>query len=310
MSKEEKTKDAVEVDERRLFACATLPKPCPEYDEIMKLYLETREEKYYDWLLAAYEPRLNKLAQLAVEGYGMYGHFADIKMAMALGMHKALQSYDPALGVPFMIYKNRFIKSEVHNYIRTMRTGYSVPTAAKYAVLRKAMALYNELGKKSDEATLERIALEIRHSVIYTREIIAAGLRMQSFVDFFVFYTDFDGEETREDVTTDNSTNPEQVFFASLQSEAVLNAFESLDYRERMLVAAHLGFCPECFETLAWKEKDGVPVLAPRKKQSLVELAIEHELADPDSVHEILECAYGKMKEQLIEFGWSTTSSI
>ena len=126
MSKEEKTKDAVEVDERRLFACATLPKPCPEYDEIMKLYLETREEKYYDWLLAAYEPRLNKLARLAVGGYGMYGHFADIKRTMALGMHKALQSYDPALGVPFMIYKNRFIKSEIHNYIRTMQTGYSV----------------------------------------------------------------------------------------------------------------------------------------------------------------------------------------
>ena len=63
------------------------------------------------------------------------------------------------------------------------------------------------------------------------------------------------------------------VFFAALRSNAVLNAFESLDCRERMLIAAHLGFCPECFETLAWKEKDGVPVLAPRKKQSLIELA-------------------------------------
>ena len=306
MSKEEKSKDAVVVDEWRLFACATLPKPCPEYDEIMKLYLETRDEKYYEWLLAAYEPRLNILVRLAVEGYGMYGHFADIKMAMALGMHKALQSYDPALGVPFMIYKNRFIKSEVHNYIRTMRTGYSVPTAAKYAVLRKTMALYHELGKKSDEATLEQIAREIRHSVKYTREIITAGLRMESFVDFFVLYTDSDGEEAREDVTTDNSTNPEQIFFAALRSNAVLNAFEALGYRERMLVAAHLGFCPECYETLAWKEKDGVPVLAPRKKQSLVDLAIEHELADPDTVHEILERAYGKMREQIWKRGQFT----
>ena len=306
MSKEEKTKDAVEVDERRLFACATLPKPCPEYDEIMKLYLETRKEKYYDWLLAAYEPRLNTLARLAVEGYGMYGHFADIKMALALGLHKALQSYDPALGVPFMIYKNRFIKSEIHNYIRTMRTGYSVPTAAKYAVLRKTMALYNELGKKSDEATLERIAREIRHSVKYTREVIAAGLRMQSFVDFFVLYTDSDGEEAREDVTTDNSTNPEQAFFAALRSDAVLNVFESLDYRERMLVAAHLGFCPECYETYEIKEKGGAPILAPRKKKSLVDLSIEHELADPDSVHEILERAYGKMRKKMGGSGLSS----
>ena len=301
LSKEEKTQDAVVVDEWRLFACATLPKHRPEYDEIIKLYLETHVEKYYNWLLDEYEPRLNTLARIAVEGYGMYGHFADIKMAMALGLHKALQSYDLELGVPFMIYKNRFIKSEVHNYIRTMRTGYSVPTAARYAVLRKAMAPYHAFDKKSDEATLERIAREIRHSMKYTREIIAAGLRMQSFVDFFVFNTDFDGEETREDVTTDNSTNSEQVFFTALRSDAVLNAFESLDYRERMLVAAHLGFCPECFETLAWKEKDGVPVLAPRKKQSLVDLAIEHELSDPDSVHEILERAYGKMWKLLAD---------
>jgi DNA-directed RNA polymerase specialized sigma subunit len=109
--------------------------------------------------------------RLAVEGYGMYGHFADIKMAMALGLHKALQSYDPALGVPFMIYKNRFLKSEVHNYIRTMRTDYSVPTAAKYAVFRKAMALYNEFENKSDEATLKRIAREIRHSTAFYRHI-------------------------------------------------------------------------------------------------------------------------------------------
>ena len=71
-----------------------------------------------------------------------------------------------------------------------------------------------------------------------------------------------------------------------------------------MLVAAHLGFCPECFDTLVWKEKDGAPVLAPRKKRSLVDLAIEHELADPDSVHEILKRAYGKMREKLRDSGY------
>ena len=236
----------------------------------------------------------------------MYSHFADIKMAMALGLHKALQSYDPSVGVPFMIYKNRFMKSEVHTYIRTMRTGYSVPSAAKYAVLRKAMELYHNYNDKSDDATIERIAREIRHSMKYTREIISAGLRMQAFVDFFVLYTDDGEDETREDVTCDNSTNPEQVFFTALRSDAVLDAFEVLDYRERMLISAHLGFCPECYETYEIKEKDGAPILVPRKKRSLVDLAIEHELTDPDSVHEILERAYGKMRKSLGESGLSS----
>ncbi|MBR3551841.1 MAG: hypothetical protein IKN72_00445 [Clostridia bacterium] len=83
----------------------------------------------------------------------------------------------------------------------------------------------------------------------------------------------------------------------------IYNEQNGLHYRERMLVAAHLGFCPECFETLAWKEKDVVPILASRKKQSLVDLAIEHELADPDTVHEILERAYGKMRKKLNDSG-------
>ena len=78
-----------------------------------------------------------------------------------------------------------------------------------------------------------------------------------------------------------------------------------MDNRERMLVAAHLRFCPECFEIYEIKEKDGVPVLAPRKKKSLVDLAIEHELADPDSVHEILERAYGKKREKMGKSGLS-----
>ena len=73
-----------------------------------------------------------------------------------------------------------------------------------------------------------------------------------------------------------------------------------------MLVAAHLGFCPECFEIYEIKEKEGVPVLTPRKKQSLVDLAIEHELADSDSVHEILERAYGKMREKMGGSGLSS----
>ena len=88
MSKEEKTQDAVVVDEWRLFACATLPKHRPEYDDMIKLYLETRDEKYYEWLLDAYELRLNTLARIAVEGYGMYGHLRTSKWQWRWGCIK------------------------------------------------------------------------------------------------------------------------------------------------------------------------------------------------------------------------------
>ena len=53
----------------------------------------------------------------------MYGHFLDIKQAYVIGMLKALQDYDISRGVPFIVYKEYAAMREVHEYIRTMRTG-------------------------------------------------------------------------------------------------------------------------------------------------------------------------------------------
>lgn len=71
----------------------------------------------------------------------------DMKQAAVYGILKALANYDISLGVPFLVYKEYYVKNEIDDYIRTMRTGYTVQSSDEYKLLRKTMALFNKYGK-------------------------------------------------------------------------------------------------------------------------------------------------------------------
>ena len=73
-------------------------------------------------------------------------------------MMKAIQNYDISRGVPFIVYKEYAAMREVHEYIRSMRTGFTIQSNDEYLRLRKAMRLYCEFGSKNDDATIEKIA--------------------------------------------------------------------------------------------------------------------------------------------------------
>lgn len=60
---------------------------------------------------------------------------------------------------------------EVHEYIRTMRTGFMVQSNDEYLRLKKAMRLFREYGGK-DSVTIQKIAQAIGASKEDTAEII------------------------------------------------------------------------------------------------------------------------------------------
>lgn len=66
---------------------------------------------------------------------------------------------------------------EVHEYIRTMRTGFIVGSNDEYLRLRKAMRLLREYDNKSDTTTTEKISEQIGASVNDTVEIIRSGMQ-------------------------------------------------------------------------------------------------------------------------------------
>ena len=283
-----------------LYRMKPAPPKMEDFQEYIALYFAEKDEKYLGWFFHYYEPRLNTIIMETVQETAMQGHFADLKQAYIFGIYKALQKYDISTGVPFLIFKEHYVKNEIDKYISTMRTGYSVQSVDEYRTLRKAMALYAKYEYKFDDETITIIAAEIGKSVKDAKEIIRAGIDSTNYTDFYRKYADEDGESTAEDVTVDTTSNPEKLYFKQWQAETLFSAYESLDYRERSMVADHLGFCPECYGIYEHsKDENGNSVKLFRKGKAYIDLAAEHMLSSPETAFQIVNGAYEKMLIEL-----------
>lgn len=191
---------------------------------------------------------------------------------------------------------------EVHDYIRTMR-GLTVQSSDEYLRLRKAMRLYREYGQKTDDAAIQNIATELQEKPDLIKELIAAGIRNTQFIDFYRQYADEDSEESREEIAADGTSDAEKLFFKMELAEKVMEAFESLNYRERRMVSAHLGFCMECYATHYYDKSDldeeGNPKRKLVPKEAFIDIALDHGLASPDTADKTYRRALQKMKEKL-----------
>lgn len=184
-----------------------------QFTKIYLRYLSKKDDKYISWFLHYYERTINDKVMSIVRDYAMVGHFLDIKQAYIIGLLNALQNYDPNRGVPFIVYKEYAAMREVHEYIRTMRTGFTVQSNDEYLRLRKTMRLLREYGGKADKDTIEKIARNIGASEEDTAEIIRSGMQNMRFVDCYRQYADEDSEESREEVAYDSSVEPDKLFF-------------------------------------------------------------------------------------------------
>ena len=281
------------------YRLAPAPPKKDDFQDYIDLYFAEKDEKYLSWFLHYYEPTLNTQMMTAVQEYSMRGHFVDMKQAAVYGILKALSNSEISLGVPFLVYKEYSVKNEIDDYIRTMRTGYTVQSNDEYKLLRRAMALYNKYGKSDDE-TIARIAAELGKNVKDTREIITAGLRNMSYAEFYRQYADEDGESSAEDVTRDDTTDPAKMFFDEWWADAVFDRYKKLDIRERSMIADHLGFCRECHGVLEnGTNENGEKILLFRQKKAYADLALQHTLSSPDTAYRIVHKAYDKILVEL-----------
>ena len=271
-----------------------------DFQDYIDLYFAEGDNKYLDWFLYCYEPLLNEKAKDIVQEFAMQGHFADLKQAIVFGMMKALRKYDITRGVPFLVFKEFYVKNEVEEYVRTARTGYSMQSAHEFRLARKAMAIYSENGYRSDLASILKIAAVIGKSEKDTREILQSAIDNTKYVDFYRKYADEDGEESSEDVTCDYSTEPCGEFIHLWRQKALFGAYEKLDYREREMIADHLGFCSNCYSVFELAEdEDGNKAKVFRKEKAFIDLAADHTLASPDTAFRICNGGYEKMLIEL-----------
>lgn len=290
--------------EKELYNYQLTPAPpkMPAQEYIEK-YLAEKDEKYFSWYLHYNEKYINEKVKGYVQEYAMQGHFMDLKSAYVFGLLQALQNYDPEKGSFFNSFQAHYSKRAIDDYIRTMRTGYTVPTDAEYSLLRKAMALYAEYGYKSDDETINKIALAIGRKPKTARKMITSGVRNMMFTEFYRQYADEYGEEGAEDVTADTTTEPSRMFYHERRLKILCEAFDNLEYRERAIVAEHLGFCENCWSPYYIEIINGKKVKHEFEETAFIDLAGKHGVV-PSSADRIYRGAIDKLCKALEEDKW------
>ena len=287
----------------KIYRLEQAPPKYENYQEYFERYFAENDETYLAWFLHYYEKELNTKARGFVNEYAMYGHFVDLKQAYVMGMMEALQRYDISRGVPFLAFKELPAMNAVHTYIRTMRTGYTVQSSYADKQLREVMWQYAQYGYRCDEDTIAAIAEETQIAPKNVEEILMGGLLNMNMTDFYRHYGDEDSEESMEEVATDGTSQTEELYLRIEKAEKVMSTFESLNYRERAIVAEHLGFCRDCYATYYYDQEDfdvdGKPKRKARRKVPFIELAVEHGLASPDTADKTYRRALEKMRKAL-----------
>ena len=116
-------------------------------------------------------------------------------------------------------------------------------------------------------------------------------------------FPDEDGEEGAEDMTVDTTTEPSQMFYHERRLNILCEAFDNLEYRERAIIAEHLGFCENCWNTHYVDTVNGRKVKREFEKIAFIDLAGEHGIV-PSSADRIYRGAIDKLRKALEEDKW------
>ena len=262
----------------------------PELDlqECIDGYLDTGDTAFLAQFLHWYEPAINNKAESFGRQYAMTGHFGDLKQAYVTGPLEALDGYEKQKG-PFVPYAERRGERAMHDYVRTMRTGCTVPSDTEYYLLRKAMRLFEENGQKTDDETIAMIGKAIHREPKTALEIIRSGMQNMRVLEL----DHGTGEEDDEPMEIGSLIDePSALFFQAYQMDALYDAFRKLDYKEREMLARHYGFCPECFSV---KDKDGRPL----PKETYEDIMLDFGLSSPDTVEKTCKRALEKIRKAI-----------
>ena len=265
-------------------------------------YCRTKNKRYLDGFLHYYEPIINDTVSSFMQRYAMGGHFEDLKQEAVIGILEAADRYKYTKKTTFHKYVSRSIENRLHDYTRRMRRGCTVESDYAYDRLRKVMAVFNRLGGHGNLATLLAVSEETGISAYEAESMILAALQNMQCADIYRSYGTGDGEpeDSREEITISPYPEPYEALLIEYQAKALCLAWESLDYREQEMLAAHLGFCPECFSVL---EQTGSSEkwydCVPRKRTPYADIAISFGLSCSESAQRICEQVIKKLRDTL-----------
>lgn len=267
------------------------PPPQISFQQLIMQYKASGENKYFLWFLHWYEPHINKISMEAATYYAVMEHWKDIKADIVATLWEAAQSYDPSCNVDFLATVQHKIDRSIHNYIRTMRSGFSVHSEGEYKRLRSIMAEYRSKCMTGQPVDTAEMAQNRGISEALLIKIIQAAFRNTTLLPQYL--ENDEGSETDQcQNASDPSSDPAVIYQIAERDQALYDAFQSLTYREKLTISAYLGFCPNCF-TCRTKERTPIP------KQSFRTIAVFHELKEK-SVSRIYNLALKKIRQRLV----------
>jgi len=131
-------------------------------------YWATRSRELRDGLVVRHMPLVNQIAQTFAR---TAGHREDLRQVGYVGLIKAVERFDPGLGVPFDAYARTVISGEISHYLRDLAPALRVPRW--YRTLNRRMHESHErlVGRLKREPTIDELAEEMNVTADGVREI-------------------------------------------------------------------------------------------------------------------------------------------
>ena len=107
------------------------------------------------------ENSLNKNVDGICGAYRPARNFEDIKQTVVVTLIDLLPKYDLSVGVTFLSFTKRYVKSAVQRHIRLYRSCYAVENDNHYRELRKVNGIYYDF-KNLEKPPVERFEDTVR----------------------------------------------------------------------------------------------------------------------------------------------------
>lgn len=278
--------------ERNMFQLANVPQPMKNWQDYIDLVKHDGDENAFLVFLHYYEPTINHRAESFVNRYGLQGHFVDVKMAYVEALWERLHTYPANCKIPFLKYAKRATTNAMSSYAALNLKGFTTANDKQYYKLRTAAYIYKTECQEDAELAIPLICEKLH----MTEKTAKRLLEEVQVLDTFLWYEekwedeDYEGPPAGWDATgLLKPYLPEPALLRKQTRKYMRKAFRKLKYRERDILSQHLGFCMECFQTLA--------------AVSFEDLADIHQYSTADGVRKAYKRALEKMRKQLEEWG-------
>ena len=243
-------------DASRIFRLDPAPPKPENINDYIVRAVQENDTTYFLYFLHHYEPKLNRRVYrfLLNEGFYQYDpvRFLDYKLSCVLALLECLQNYDPSKGAEFLTFAHHFIDNALLDCRRHEEAG-SFKSLDEYKATRGIAWLRNNSGKNEKEVVAQ-YAAEQNCSEETAEEYLKLVHLNRSQVPFYATVQDEDGEETGEDVTSDDSWNYASILWNGVRADAVRSAFDKLSYREQTLLEKRNAVCMTCGRVGIWKD--------------------------------------------------------